>query len=208
MRLEHPGHYALPPGWLAAVVTWLEMRGRPPRRPVEPPPGVRFAVDPAPDVEAYRGLFAEIGGPWLWFSRLALSREDLAALLADPRVEVGYVLADGRRVGLVELDFRREGEAELAFFGFVPEWTGRGLGRAAMEWALDRAFSRPIRRLFVHTCTLDHPAALPFYLKAGFRAFGRSVEVMPDPRLLGLLPRDAAPQVPLVEPDSEGPLLP
>lgn len=208
MRLERSGHYAIPPGFIAAVVTWLEMHARPPRRHVEPPEGVRFCVDPAPDPRTYRELFAEIGRDWLWFSRLALSREELAALLADPRVEVGYVLAHGRRVGLVELDFRLEGQAELAFFGFVRGWTGRGLGRAAMEWALDRAFSRPIRRLFVHTCTLDHPAALPFYLKAGFRAFGRSVEVVPDPRLAGLLPREAAPHVPLVEPDGEGGLPP
>lgn len=204
MRLEQPGHYAIPPGWLAAVVTWLEMRTRPPRRAVELPEGVRFSVDPAPDPHVYRELFAEIGRDWLWFSRLALPRAELAALLADPRVEVGYVFAHGRRVGLVELDFRPGGEAELAFFGFVRGWTGRGLGRAAMEWALDRAFSRPIRRLFVHTCTLDHPAALPFYVRTGFRPFGRSVEVVPDPRLLGLLPREAAPQVPLVEPDADG----
>lgn len=203
MRLERAGHYALPPGWLAAVVTWLEMRERPPRRPARLPDGVSLAIDPAPDVGNYRALFAEIGGPWLWFSRLALSRDELAALLGDPAVEVGYVLAGERRIGLVELDFRRKGEAELAFFGLVPAWTGRGVGRAAMEWALDRAFSRPIRRLFVHTCTLDHPAALGFYLRSGFRPFGRSIEVMPDPRLLGLLPREAAPQVPLVEPEED-----
>ena len=62
----------------------------------------------------------------------------------------------------------------------------------ALAWRPD------LRRVHVHTCTLDHPAALPAYLKAGFRAYKRAFESFPDPRLTGLLPGDAAPQIPLI----------
>ena len=76
---------------------------------------------------------------------------------------------------------------------------GRGAGRWLMNQAVMRAWSRAIRRLWVHTCTLDHPAALDFYRRSGFRAYARRVEVADDPRLVGLLPRDVAPGIPIVE---------
>ena len=67
-----------------------------------------------------------------------------------------------------------------------------------MNEALELAFLRPIERLFVHTCSLDHPAALPFYVRSGFAPYKRAIEVADDPRLTGRLPRGAAPQVPFL----------
>ena len=101
-------------------------------------------------------------------------------------------------VGLLELDFRVPGECELTFLGLTPECTGQGLGRALMQQAIDRAWSRPIARMWVHTCSYDHPSALRFYIKAGFTPCAVRVEVQVDPRLTGHLPRDAAPQVPVI----------
>ena len=105
-----------------------------------------------------------------------------------------------RDVGLLELDFRTEGEVELAFLGLVPGFIGQGAGRFLMNEAIARAFARPIRRFFVHTCTLDAPGALAFYLRSGFTPYKRAIEVADDPRLLGFLPRESAPHVPVLAP--------
>ncbi len=199
MRLDRNGLYELPAGKLAAVVTYLEMRA-PPHRPdrAPPPSGVRLRHVVRPDPDAYRDLYRRIGAPWLWFSRLAMKDDELLAVLRDPRVEVHVLEVGGGSEGLVELDRRVEGEVELAFFGLTPLCVGRGLGRWMMHQAIELAFARPVDRFWVHTCTLDHPRALEFYRKAGFRAYARAIEIADDPRLTGLLSADAAPDVPVV----------
>jgi len=202
--LRENGLHPLPPGKIASIVTWLEME-RPAALPrPEAPSGFALVPLEPPEPEAYRALFRAVGARWLWFSRLALETGELRRILEDPRVEVFRVRHGMRDIGLLELDFRHERECELAFLGILESHLGRGLGRWLIEEAIARAFRRPIRRLFVHTCTLDHPGALAFYRRAGFRACARAVEIADDPRLLGLLPEDAAPQVPLIRPDGGG----
>jgi GNAT superfamily N-acetyltransferase len=137
----------------------------------------------------------------LWFSRLVMPDGELAAILRSPGVEVYALTAAGRDEGLLELDFREAGQCELAFYGLTDAVQGQGAGRWLMNRALENAWSRPILRLWVHTCTLDHPDALPFYLRSGFRPYARRVEVADDPRLTGLAPRGSAKHVPIVEPD-------
>ncbi|MDP8994419.1 MAG: GNAT family N-acetyltransferase, partial [Pseudomonadota bacterium] len=150
-------------------------------------------VDPA----KYRLLFERVGGRWLWYSRLAM--DDAALRAAAGEV---HAVVDRRRieVGILELDFSGESECLIRFLGLVPELAGRGLGKWLFARTLALAWRPGVRRVHVNTCSLDHPAALPAYLKAGFRPYRRAFESFPDPRLAGLLPRDAAPQVPLVEP--------
>ncbi|HWI84980.1 MAG TPA: GNAT family N-acetyltransferase [Sphingomonas sp.] len=174
------------------------MRERPTPRPMPASP-LRLVRWKVPGVAAYRTLFQRVGAPWLWFSRLLLDDAALAAIVGDPAVEV-YAIIDraGVEIGLLELDFRAAGECEIAFFGLVPELAGRGHGRWLMAQALAIGWSKPITRMWVHTCTLDHSSALNFYRAQGFVPFARAVETFPDPRLLGILPKDAAPQVPLV----------
>ena len=80
---------------------------------------------------------------------------------------------NGERLGLLELDFREPGECELAFFGLDQSLIGSGAGRIMMNAAIDKAWEKPITRFWVHTCTLDHPAALPLYQKMGFSVIDR-----------------------------------
>jgi len=191
------GYTDLPPGKIATIVTYLEMREPPPRSPVQRPEGWELQRIDA-DHQRYRSLFRTVGEPWLWFSRAALPDEKLADILDDPGVEA-YALKDGTAdVGLLELDFRSDGEVELAFLGLVPGFIGQGAGRFLMEEAIGRAFAKPIGRFFVHTCTLDSPGALPFYMRCGFTPYRRAIEVADDPRLLGFLPREAAPHIPVL----------
>ncbi|MDO6415731.1 GNAT family N-acetyltransferase [Sphingomonas sp. BIUV-7] len=186
-------------GELAAIVTSLEMRERPKPRPLPASPFrlVRWA---SPPPERYRTLFTRIGTPWLWFSRLLLDDAALTAIIDDPAVEV-YAVTDraGIEIGILELDFRVAGECEIGFFGLITELSGKGHGRWLMAETLARAWRPGIGRVWVHTCTLDHPSALNFYQRQGFVAFARAVEIFADPRLLGVLPREAGPHAPVLD---------
>ena len=185
----------IPPGHVGAVVTFLEMRERPKPRPL-PDSSLRIEhwrrVDPA----KYRLLFERVGGRWLWFSRLRMDEATLRANVAEVYAVVDRASIE---VGMVELDFRTEGECLIRFLGLVPELAGRGHGEWLFARTLALAWRKDVERVHVNTCTLDHPAALPAYLKAGFKAYRRAFESFPDPRLAGLLPAGAAPQVPLVD---------
>ncbi|MCA2982528.1 MAG: GNAT family N-acetyltransferase [Gemmatimonas sp.] len=194
-----PGYAQVPSGHIASVVTFLEMTSPPePRGAVREPVPYRLERMRAADLTRYRDLFRAVGAPWLWFSRLRLSPEALALVLGDADVEAYAVCEGAQDIGLLELDFRVPDECELAYFGLVADRVGQGLGRGLMREVLARAWHRPIRRLHVHTCTLDHPQALAFYQRAGFTPYRRAVEVAPDPRLTGDLPRTAGAQVPLL----------
>jgi len=188
---------AVPTGQLAAVVTFLEIRDRP--NVAVPPSQLTLRRLPQPDAETYRLLFRLVGSPWLWFSRLAIDDAALAAIIDHPNVEL-FVVEDreGRDAGMLELDFREQGQCELAFLGLVPELAGQGHGRWLLAEAVSRAWREGIERVHVHTCTLDHSAALGAYRRAGFIACKRAIERFPDPRLNGILPKDCAPQVPLI----------
>ena len=191
----------VPDGELAAVVTFLEMRKAPATQ--VPASDLSLRRIENPEVHEYRQLFRRIGRDWLWFSRLVMNDEELAAIIQDEALEL-YVIIDevGADIGMLELDFREAGQCEIAFIGLVPEVTGRGHGRWLMGETLGLAWRDGVRRVHVHTCTLDHPAALPSYRHAGFVPYRRAVERFPDPRLTGILPRDSAPQVPLLGTDA------
>ncbi len=197
MELRLDGITDLPAGKIASIVTSLEMTRRPAPAASERS-GLMLKRTDAPDVAWYRDLYGRIGTDWLWFSRQELDDDTLSAILADAAVDV-YVLMHGdRETGLLEFDRRIAPDIELAFFGVTPDLAGKGAGRWMMTRALEIAWSHDPRRLWVHTCTLDHPAALPFYVRCGFVPYRRSIEVVDDPRLTGILPRDAAPHIPII----------
>ncbi|MCK0196557.1 GNAT family N-acetyltransferase [Ancylobacter sp. 6x-1] len=201
--LDLDGYTTVPPGKIACIVTFLEMTARPAPLPERGTDGFTLDRVEAPDPGWYRALFRRIGEDWLWFSRLRMNDAALCAIIGHPDVGVHVLRRAGADLGLVELDFRVPGEVELAFVGLVPELVGSGAGRFLMNRALDLAFaSRPERvqpkRVHVHTCTLDHPGALPFYIKAGFRPVGRAVEIADDPRAGGVLAPDAARHFPML----------
>jgi GNAT superfamily N-acetyltransferase len=192
------GLTAVPGDQCAAIVTHLEMTARPRPRPLAPSP-LRLVHWPKPDLAKYRALFSRVGTPWLWFSRAVMPDSAVTKIIGDQAVEVFAVTdTNGIEVGILELDFRSLPDCEIGYFGLVPELNGKGHGRWLMGEALSRAWRKDVTRVWVHTCTLDHPSALNFYRAQGFVAFKREIEIFPDPRLTGQLPRNAAPQVPLL----------
>ena len=189
----------LPHGELAAVVTYLEMT----EPPSDPVPATSLQLRRIkPTSGDYRALFRKVGAPWLWFSRLAMADAELEAIITDPGIELLEIAAVEAVVGMLELDFRIAGECEIAFIGLVPSLTGEGHGRWLIAEAVRRAWREGVKRVHVHTCSLDHPAALAAYRRAGFVPYKRAVERFTDPRLAGILPADAAPQVPLLGTDT------
>lgn len=188
----------VPQGKIAAIVTHLQMFERPASRAV-PDVNAELIAHPAPDLDWYRDLFMRVGGlDWMWFSRLGMEDDELRAILHNDAVQVYSVRVNGRDEGMLELDFRHSDECELGYFGLTPVMVGSGAGRWLMEHALDRVWAKPIKRFHVHTCTLDSPQALPFYIRSGFMAYARQIEIADDPRKIGVLPADSAPQLPIL----------
>lgn len=195
------GYTDVPRGKIASVVTHLEMLAPPPGRSAPCVPGGAVRAVIQPDTEWYRDLYRRVGAmDWLWFSRLQMETAELEAIVCDPKVELFALTMDGADEGLLELDFRKEGECELAFFGVTGNMIGKGAGRLLMSAAIAAAWTHPITRFWVHTCTWDHPNALGFYMRSGFQPHRLQIEVADDPRLNGILPQTAAPQVPIIRP--------
>lgn len=188
----------IPAGHIAAIVTVLEMRAPAPARPEHRRSDWMIETVRAPSAEFYLDLYVRVGAPHLWYSRLEMKRDDLSARLAHPGSRLDVLTVGGRAQGILEFDFRDAGQCEIAFFGVTSDLTGTGAARVMMNHAIRTAFSRPIERLWLNTNTLDHPRALDFYRRSGFTPVERYVETAADPRLSGLVPRDSAPQVPLL----------
>lgn len=192
------GFFNVPPGKVAAVVTYLEMLKKPSLRQGPSQDSWRLEHANFPDLHQYRALFRLVGQDWLWFSRLYLNDDELAQILNHPLYDTYKFVVDDQPQGLLELDYRTEGECEISFIGLAGDMIGKGAGRWLMNRSLDIAWSRPIRRLWLHTCTFDHPRAVQFYVRSGFRPYHRQIEIADDPRLDGLLPITTAPHVPLI----------
>ena len=192
------GFHQIPLGKVAMIVTHLEMRA-PKLRGVPLPEGLSFAPLTV-DVEAYRALFRHIGTQWLWFGRLRMEDAALEAILSNPDVHMFSLFKNGAPEAILELDFRKKGVCELAFFGLSATLIGSGAGAYLMDRAIENAFRAPIKQLHLHTCTLDSPQALGFYQRSGFKPVRQEVEIDDDPRLLGVHPQDAGPHVPIFQP--------
>jgi GNAT superfamily N-acetyltransferase len=162
------------PRRLPTVVTFLEMRARPSAIPPPQPRGkiaLLRALHPA--VHYYRYLYDAIGRDYHWVDRKRLNDTQLASILAEERMELYVLYVDGCPAGMAELDFRDSSTANLAYFGLMPEYIGRKLGYFFLYHAAVNAWAKPISRLLVNTCTLDHQRALPLYQRMGFVPYSR-----------------------------------
>jgi GNAT superfamily N-acetyltransferase len=152
-------------------VYYLEMRAHMRGSLPAPREGLAILHAQKPTVAYYRFLYNGVGKEYHWYSRGRLSDADLAKLIENPLNEVYVLHINGCPAGFAELDRRQEGDIELVQFGLMREAIGQGLGKYFLQWTIDKAWSYQPRRFWLHTCTLDHPAALPNYLKAGFTVY-------------------------------------
>jgi GNAT superfamily N-acetyltransferase len=192
------GYTVLPPGKLANAVTWLEMRHKPDGHGAPDRSDLRLELLRGRDLVRYLRIFRAVGDSWLWSGRLALAPKDIAAVLDAPQTHAFALVEAGADIGLMEISFEANA-AELAYFGIVDEAIGRGIGRWLMAQAIALAWTRPIERFWLHTCSFDSPGAIGFYRQSGFVPYQFGIEIMDDPRLSGQLPRTAGAHIPLIE---------
>lgn len=193
------GYTDLPPGHIANVVTYFEMREARDAVHFDLPSGVAIRRVVDIDVATYRALYRRIGQPWLWFSRLVMPDAVLARRLADPDTEVHFLEHGKEPVGLCEIR-RKGGDIEVAMFGIVAEESGTGAAKGFLSAIVARCWAAGAERVWLHTCTFDHPAAVHFYRRLGFRPFKFAIEISRDPRLDGFLPEEAGSHVALIKP--------
>jgi GNAT superfamily N-acetyltransferase len=157
---------------LVCARTYLEMRNpsqlSPASRPVS---GYRVerVLDCPPSF--WRFLYTEVGRDHRWVDRLPWSADEIRAYLADPSVSLWLMTVWGAPAGYFELRRDAENGVEIVYFGVLKEFNGRGFGGHLLTQAVQRAWEAGAARVWVHTNTLDHPSALPNYLKRGFSAY-------------------------------------
>ena len=149
-------------------VFYLEMFAPRARSAPAPRDGLLVLHAKKPSVAYYRYLYDAVGKDYYWLTRGKMTDAELGAIIQDPREEVHVLHVDGAPAGFADLDRRQPGEVELVQFGLMREFIGQGLGKFFLGWVIDKVWSYGPRRLWLHTCSLDHPVALPNYLKAGF----------------------------------------
>lgn len=165
--------------------TYLEMRDASELNPVHlNDSSIRIEFQRDCTVELFRALYVEVGKNYHWVDRLLWSDEDISRHLAMPENSVWLMSYNEERAGYFELRKCEDGSTEIAYFGLLPKFIGRGLGKHLLTCATEQAWRDGSNRVWLHTCTLDDPAALPNYLKRGFRPFKTekyTVETTPVP---------------------------
>lgn len=116
----------------------------------------------------WRYLYSEVGRRHHWVDRLPWTDDEIRAYLADPAVSLWLMSVAGAPAGYFELRKDDEGGIEIAYFGLLEEFIGRGLGGHLLTVAAERAWETSPSRVWLHTNTLDHPAALRNYQSRGF----------------------------------------
>lgn len=167
----------------STVVTYLDMHAAPAGEPVPPPhDGLVVVRAERPTLAFYRFLYDGVGGDWTWTDRKVVDQAFLLAEIQDQGVHVNVLWDRGTPAGYAELDTREPGQVQLAYFGLMPEFIGRRYGRYLLDWAIRRAWSFGPERVWVHTCDLDHPNALPTYKKAGFVPYATDTQELGEER--------------------------
>jgi GNAT superfamily N-acetyltransferase len=169
---------------VTATVTYLDMDAFPTAAP-PPRPMLKTVILRAydPPVHFYRYLYDAVGRDYLWTERRSWSDEELSAHLMNDRLELYILHIAGVPAGFAELDFNEKKICQLAYFGLTPGFIGRRIGPWFLHHAIELAWAKPISRLLVSTCTLDHKKALSIYQRAGFGVHARgekTITVPPD----------------------------
>lgn len=136
---------------------------------------IREAVDAG--FELNKSLYQTVGGPWRWVDKLEWSDAEWKEYVSNPCVRIWVAYVNDAVAGYYELIFEPSGDVEIVYFGLTPEFLGRHLGGYLLTSAVKTAWSEPsTRRVWVHTCTLDHPAALQNYMSRGFKVYKEETE--------------------------------
>jgi len=167
---------------IAATTWWMQMTSPPPAVISESLPEECMAMQAIRPLRAfYLYLYTSVGRPYQWYNRLMMPAGELQQLLNDDNTEIWVLYFNGVPAGFVEYDISSSKETEIVYFGLSCDFTGKKLGLPFLKWCIQKAWERPINRLWLHTCNLDHPAALSFYQKAGFEIYDQDTIMQQTP---------------------------
>lgn len=165
------------------VTTWhLEMTDPAMLRPARVPEGdiaIRQAEVPCPELNRF--LYTAVGGDWYWTDRLCWTYARWLEYVARPELETWVAYCAGTPAGYLELEAQAGGSVEIVYFGVLPIFIGRGIGGHLLTQGVQRAFAQGARRVWLHTCTLDHPRARANYEARGFRLFKEETQTREEP---------------------------
>jgi len=169
---------------IPATTWWMQMLQAPARSAVNHlPKGCMVMKTEKPVRAFYLYLYTSVGRPYQWYNRLMMPAAELEKLISLETTDIRVLYVNGVPAGFAEFDVSDPNETEIVYFGLGCEFTGRRLGFPFLEWCIRHAWERPITRLWLHTCNLDHPAALTLYQKAGFEVYDQDtiMQQKPDP---------------------------
>ncbi|MCE9532156.1 MAG: GNAT family N-acetyltransferase [Planctomycetes bacterium] len=149
-----------------------ELRSKP-----APRGGLGICLLPFPIPELNRFFYTAIGGDWFWIDRLPWTYADWMKYLDRPELQTWLITEAGVPAGYFELEMQPEANVEIVYFGLLRQFVEHGLGGWALSQAVEKAWAWGARRVWVHTCDLDHPWALNNYLSRGFNLFKTETNV-------------------------------
>ncbi len=150
----------------------LDPRALKPKSPGEGAALVR--VDP-PMPELNRFFYTAVGGDWHWTDRLPWTWRQWFDYLSRPETQTWMLTVHGIPAGYAELEGDADGNVKIAYFGLLPAYIGKGHGGYFLSCAIEKAWAMNARRVWVHTCSLDHSSALANYLARGFSKYKEEI---------------------------------
>jgi ribosomal protein S18 acetylase RimI-like enzyme len=148
---------------------------------IDCPAPLRVAKIVQPSPELNRFFYSAVGGDWFWIDRLSWSRSQWLENIERPELETWLLYVNDTPAGYCEHELQHQNHphgdrVELVYFGLLPSFTGQGWGGLFMQAMIGRAWQREAQSVWLHTCSLDHPAALTFYRRQGFQDFKQETE--------------------------------
>lgn len=165
---------------MQVVVTYLEMRDASSLRAATGGPQLELRRLGEPCAALNRFFYVEVGRAWRWVDRLSWTDDAWQAWVERPQLSTWIAGHAGNPVGYAELDHVGD-DLEVTYFGLLPQFIGRGMGAVALTQVIEAAWSLGPRRVWLHTCSLDHPGARANYERRGFRAYKEEFFDAPDP---------------------------
>lgn len=182
-ELHNEQQIEVPEGKVRVAITYLEMTSYKPQS-VKKKRAENLSIIRAhnPTVSFYRYLYNTVGEKWYWYEQRLKSDDAIQQRICSPKVRIYVMYVYGTPAGFTELNYTVRKEVEIAYFGLVPDFIGRGLGLYFLEWIIETAWLGNPKRVWVHTCDLDHPAAIATYQKVGLSPYRQEFEIIKDPR--------------------------
>lgn len=157
---------------MTVEVYYLEMRSPSALVYREQPAGLEVRECRVKQFEFNRFLYQLVGEPWHWTDKLSWTDEQWKAYVEDEGLRTWVAYQGGTPAGYYELQRQRNGDVEIAYFGLAPKFIGKGYGAYLLYHAIRNAWEWPgTERVWVHTCSLDHPGALSNYKARGLRVY-------------------------------------